>query len=509
MKVGRAGLEVLDWVGLEAIMCVKLSASRPRFGAPAEPPSLTRRYVFHVGLPLPRPPLAHPCLLSLPPHLPPVLVDQFHALLFERLLVPQLLVGTRPFFAAAAAGVLSAVILDIGNRNEGSEISVVHENQVVEGATMRLPLDEGVLDDWAALKLLEEDPELPRKISPTQELGPGQLATALRTMVASLKAGDVIGFASPAFEGHRDEAAAGDDGELDIAKALVEGKVDKIVGRKKGKKGAEGETEEDGDFVTVPHPFNTAAEALRIGPARHRYLEPLFLPHLVAGLAPSASPAAALLGLQEYEGREVIHAGVQEMIGAVVQQVDDPEERRAIWEAVVIMSAGKVANNKGESRWRCSTDASLTTPTLGAALGPTLIPLLTPFTIDPESGSETQPKVLRYARTPEYFSEYKERGGELGCFLGGCIMAKLLIGDLQSRLFMVRGASFLLARRQLRLTSPCSPRSTTPRTGQRFTGCWTSMCSLWFSRLYCKLFKRTSASSSSAQRSSAGESGAQ
>ncbi|ORY69162.1 hypothetical protein BCR35DRAFT_308189 [Leucosporidium creatinivorum] len=391
MSVGRTGLEVKDWVGLEAIM----------------------RYVFHVGLPLPRPPLAHPCLLSLPPHLPPVLVDQFHALLFERLLVPQLLVATRPFFAAAAAGVLSAVILDIGNRNEGSEISVVHENQVVEGATMRLPLDEGVLDDWTALKLLEEDPDLPRKISPEQELGPGQLAGALRSVVASLKAGDVIGFASPAFAATKEEAAA-EDGELDIAKALVEGKVKDIVSKKKGKKGADGEDE--GDFVEVPHPLNTAAEALRIGPARHRYLEPLFLPHLLAGLAPSASPAAALLGLGEYEGREVLHAGVQEMIGTVVEQVDDLEERRAVWEAVVIMSAGKVANNK--------------------ALGPTLIPLLKPFTIDPESGSESQPKTLRYARTPEYFSEYKERGGELGCFLGGCIMAKLLIGDLQSRLFM-------------------------------------------------------------------------
>lgn len=239
------------------------------------------------------------------------------------------------------------MILDIGNRNEGSEISVVHENQVVEGATMRLPLDEGVLDDYTALKILEEDPDLPRKISPTQELGPGQLANALRAVVASLKAGDLIGFASPAFEARKEKAAEGDDGELDIAKALVEGKVDKIVGRKKGKKVAEG-AEGDTDFVEVAHPYNTAAENLRIGPARHRYLEPLFLPQVLTALAPSASPAAALLGLQEYEGREVLYAGVQEMIGTVVEQVDSLEERRAIWEAVVVMSAGKVANNKGE-----------------------------------------------------------------------------------------------------------------------------------------------------------------
>jgi hypothetical protein len=212
---------------------------------------------------------------------------------------------------------------------------------------MRLPLDEGVLDDWVALKLLEEDPDLPRKISPEQELGPGHLASAMRSIVASLKAGDVIGFASPAFVASKEEAAA-EDGELDIAKALVEGKVKDIVSKKKGKKGTEGEDE--GDFVEVPHPLNTAAEALRIGPARHRYLEPLFLPHLLAGLAPSASATAALLGLAEYEGREVLHAGVQEMIGNVVEQVDDLEERRAVWEAVVIMSAGKVANNKGAPR---------------------------------------------------------------------------------------------------------------------------------------------------------------
>lgn len=72
-----------------------------------------------------------------------------------------------------------------------------------------------------------------------------------------------------------------------------------------------------------------------------------------------------------------------------------------------------------------------------SALGNTLVPLLSPFVIAADAGSETQPKGVRYARTPDYFSEFKTRQGELACFLGGSIMAKILISDLTSRLFMV------------------------------------------------------------------------
>lgn len=266
--------------------------------------------------------------------------------------MPQLLIATRPFFAAAAAGVLHGIVLDIGQRGEGSEISVVHDSQVSESASMRFDIDEGTLDDWCALKLLEEDPQLPSKLS-TYDLTPSQLCAWLRHIISSLKTADAIGFKSPSFaKANAAQAAqAAEDGEFDIAKVIAEGKIDKVIGKKKGKKGEKGGDEEDEDSVVeVPHPIDPNAEPLRIGPARHRYLEPLFLPHLLRELAPSSSAAAKRLGLEEYETRIVHHAGVQEMIGATVSQITSIAERRAVWEALVVVSPSKVSNIKGACR---------------------------------------------------------------------------------------------------------------------------------------------------------------
>lgn len=359
MIIGSSGLEVEDWTGLEAIMYVccfllllflfYLFTFLFRVSSMTNKISLFRRYIFHVALLLPRPPLAHPVALSLPPHLPPLLVDTFHSLLFERLLIPQLLVASRPFFAAAAAGVVNAVVLDIGARGEGSEVSVVNESQIYDSATARFNLDEGNLDDWVSLQLLLENPSLPQSLSPETELSQEELLLALRMIIASLKEGDVIGFSnSLAGSGVRAEEPMEDDGNFDVAKVIVEGRVDKIIGKKdkKGKEKRE-EEEEEGDFVDVPHPLNSDLEPLKIGPSRHRYLEPLFTPSILSELAPSSSSTAKLLGLSEYEGREISYSGVAEIIGIAVEQAVDPEVRRAAYEAVMIISTGKIARIQG------------------------------------------------------------------------------------------------------------------------------------------------------------------
>ncbi|GAA5950920.1 hypothetical protein JCM21900_000373 [Sporobolomyces salmonicolor] len=443
LEVDQAtGFEVVDWVGLEALF----------------------RYALHTSLQLARPPLAHPTVLSLPASLPPSTLDLFHRLLFERLLLPQLLISTRPFFAAAAAGVLSCVVLDIGARGEGSEISLVHENQVLQGpGGMRLPwADEGRLDDYCALRILEEDPsgvEEAFKAAKGEDLAPGELLEGLRRVVQELKTKDSIGFASTLLDSTpaATQAANGEEEDVfDVAKVVVEGKLNEIV-KKKGK-GKDADEEDEGDFVEVANPFApppppaapidlTAPppeappnSTLRIGPARHRYLEPLFFPSLLSALAPSASPVAASLGLTEYERISTPQSGVQEAIGIVLSAAGDRETRIAVSEAVVVVSSGKVASNK--------------------ALGATLLPLLSPYTIDVDSGSEAQPKTMRYARVPDYFSQFKEHTGDWGIYLGECIMGKacfaslfvvrlgaatdpmgvrcaqLLISDLQSKLFM-------------------------------------------------------------------------
>lgn len=291
-------------------------------------------------------------------------MDQLHLLFFERLLVPQLLIATRPFLAAAAAGVTAAVILDIGARGEGSEVSTVYDSQPVESATARIDgIDEGVLDDWLAYLLLEEDPSLEEKLligaSEEDSVDGAKLGEALRALVGTLKSKDTIGFKSPLFATTSSGMIPEDDdtveGVLDVAKVLVEGKVDKLV-----KKGVN-DGEEGGDFVSIPSPLLAPVAidltdeepeippSIQIGAIRHRYLEPLFLPGLLDKLSPAASPTAARLGWTEYATKRIDKSGVQEIIGVVVEQLDTMEEQRAVWEAVVIVSSGRVSANRGRS----------------------------------------------------------------------------------------------------------------------------------------------------------------
>lgn len=217
-----------------------------------------------------------------------------------------------------------------------------------ESATVRFQLDEGNLDDWVSLQLLLEDPGLPSTLLPNGELEQGQLVTALRSIVQSLKENDAIAFSSPLGESTSNATIPNEEeGSFDVAKVLVEGKVDKLVG-KKDKKAKEKKDGENGDLVEVPHPLDSEAEPIKIGLARHRYLEPLFDPKLLSELAPSASATAALLGFDEYETRTPLYAGIQELMGVVAGQAVDLEARRLVWEGIVIVSSGKVARIKCE-----------------------------------------------------------------------------------------------------------------------------------------------------------------
>ncbi|GAA5874690.1 hypothetical protein JCM3774_004782 [Rhodotorula dairenensis] len=448
------------------------------------------RYAMHTSLQLQRPPLAHPTVLSIPPNLSTSTVDHLHRLLFERLLVPQLLVSTRPFFAAGAAGIQSGLVVDVGYRAEGTEISAVHENQLVPAASaFRLPdLDEGVCDDYCLFRLLEADPSIEQQLldakraatggrgdssgGPAVEFAPGELANAMRRVVSDLKVHNAISFESPllgpdmtrqlqlGIQQASGEGDASEEGTLDVAKVIVEGKVDEIVhgtGASKSQKGRDengddGDDDEGGKSVRVANPYAppaaaaagseppaSAAATIRIGPVRHRYLEPLFFPKVLACLAPSpssspstaSSPApsstlATKLFGREYEkfGPSALaapHAGLHEAVGVVLSSLSDEQVRNAVSEAVVVVSSGRIANNR--------------------ALGPALIPLLSPFRSDPSAGvydpDGTAPsRTTRFAKTPNYFSSFKDRGGDWAVYLGACIMGKLLIGDAQSRLFM-------------------------------------------------------------------------
>lgn len=304
------------------------------------------RYVLHIGLYTPRPPLAHPVILALPPNLPKLLLDEIHQFFFEKLSVPQLLVTSRPMVATIASGVNNGIVLDVGARGEGSEISIITESQLLESSTFRFETDEGTLDDYLSLLLIQEDPTLMNTLFPYHEPSCQEIMIGLRSIITSLKEGNVIGFESPHFKPIAAVTApAAEEGEFDVAKVMAEGKS---KNQRKGKK-KEIEATEDEDIVEIPHPYLADVPPIRIGPIRNRYLEPIFLPSLLSQLAPSDSITAQQLGLEEYEEKETTFAGVQEMMGLLVEKVGESVMRTSIWLGVVVTSTGKVASNKGES----------------------------------------------------------------------------------------------------------------------------------------------------------------
>jgi actin-related protein 9 len=246
--------------------------------------------------------------------------------------------------ATVATGVTAGIVLDVGARGEGSEISVVYDNQVFQRANMRIPgIDEGCLDDWLALQLLVEDPSLPETLSPSSLLSSDELVLALRKIIASLKELGGIAFyskffkTSSAFVGGTDDA-----GEFDVVKQL------EAKGNKKGK-AKKTEAELDAMDFEVPHPLFADADGIMIGSARHKYLEPLYVPELLRQLKPVASLEAGLLNFTEYEEKEIVYAGVQEMIAIIMERVDGVEMRKAVWDSLVIISSGKVGGIKGTS----------------------------------------------------------------------------------------------------------------------------------------------------------------
>ena len=218
---------------------------------------------------------------------------------------------------------------------------------------MRLErIDEGVCDDWLMALLLAADDGLAAWLGDGVELQGTELRHRMEWLVRELKDAEAIAFRSLLVgSGIADTVP---EEELDVAQALVDGSVAKLV-KKSHKKGGDkkakgvdaGKDDEDEDVHEVPHPTDGEAEPLRVGPVRHRYLEPLFLPSLLRELKPSVNDAARRLGMDEYETSQEQYAGVHEVVGLVVAAVADAEQKKPVWESVVVVSSGKISGIKG------------------------------------------------------------------------------------------------------------------------------------------------------------------
>lgn len=102
----------------------------------------------------------------------------------------------------------------------------------------------------------------------------------------------------------------------------------------------------------------------------------------------------------------------------------DYKLRPAIWESVVV--TGNASKVKGTAisiplRLICANTSSVGVSTA-------LVHSLSNFLIDPTSGSDSQPKLIKLMKQPDYFSEFKDKP-DLSGFLGATITAKMAFVD--------------------------------------------------------------------------------
>ncbi|GAA94194.1 hypothetical protein E5Q_00842 [Mixia osmundae IAM 14324] len=374
------------------------SAPRQTAGMTAEQASLTAleailQHLMFGLLSMPARPLGYHLIVLPPAGLPYSYSEGITRLVFERLYLPALAIYERPLAQLYALGYTSGLAVDIDAT--GTEINVVLDNQVQPQARVRCPIGSDDCDRYLADLLLRADPQLPALLAPDGEVSPGGIQAALLAIVSSLKDQDAIKFASelldlnhvaPGMSEAVQSAAVTEgteEGEFDIARLVAQGKVDALV---RGKTSGEA-TPSTEDVVSVPHPLRPDGPEISIGPIRHRYAEPLFDPSLIINDGPSASTGQSL--------------SLQEAAALSVSSLEAPM-RPSAWDIV------------------CVTGPPSRIPGVASAV----IKAASQYLIDPESGSDTQARVARLGKIPDYFSEMKDHP-DLAAYLGGAILAKI------------------------------------------------------------------------------------
>lgn len=353
---------------------------------------MCRAYVLFTALALPARPLAYHLHLALPANMALATHEDITQMCFERLHIPALILSERPLLSLFGVHSLHGLVVDVGRRS--TEISMVHDSLLSAASNGRAYVGRDDCDNYLCHLLLAAQPDLPSRLSPASPLSPVQLHAALLSVVAILRDGNYLHFASAALslnvaaDGSRmeDEAeAAVDDAVLDdVAKALVSGQAAALLGKTSlGANKANVTT--SGEHLTMPNPLNPAS-TITVGPERHRFAEPLFEPSFLAAVAGFGVSYSQV----DLDRRAV---SVPEAIAASVRTMD-VRERPAIWDHVVVQGVGSA---KG----------------VPSAIMQALAGYVGTYAARP-----------KLAKVPDYFPEFKDRL-DLATFLGGSIVAKV------------------------------------------------------------------------------------
>lgn len=326
---------------------------------------------------------------------------------FEKFNTPALCISEVPLLAAYAAGVLNAMVVDVGA--EETSAVAVSDCAIVPTAAVLSKLGTVHCTWWLAY-LLAHDAPVREALQPlvTPDLSAEALAFALAQFLVAEGhvridvSADVPGLDEPDAE----------DNSFDVAAALVEGRerdVVKVRQKKSEKPQANDVIHVDFRGVSVP-----------VGRVRTRFHEPLLHPQLLERVTLSlpAPPAVRQALHARRIGGEPICVSVPEAVAMAAAHVQPSERRTVLWENLVV--TGSATRFKG--------------------LVPELLRSFTTFVAnEPTEGAQVvgepnpaQPRAVRAHKVPDYFPEFKEHL-ELLPYLGATIYAKLVFNDTSGR----------------------------------------------------------------------------
>lgn len=355
-------------------------------------------------------------LLALPNPISRDAYEHAAQIFFERLNVPALCISETPLLATYAAGVLSALVVNIGI--EDSSAIAVSDCAVVNASAVVTKI--GIVHcTWWLAYLLGQDARVKEALASV----PGDMHANLYALAEQVVAEGHVRVDAPQDGSEVAASDADEAGSFDVAAALVEGRERDVVAQHaQHKTHADAAAERaHGDVVMVS--FRGAS--VPVGSARTRFHDPLLQPRLLTRVpnADAAPPAvkAALESIQS--GKEPVCVSLPAAVAQSVNNVPQMERRVQLWESLVV--TGPIARWHGlvsEIVRACSIYMT-NEPTESAQVVGEPNPL--------------QPHAVRSLKVPDYFPEFKDRA-DLIPFLGATIFAKLVFGDLSGRNYITK-----------------------------------------------------------------------
>ncbi|EST09137.1 Actin-related protein [Kalmanozyma brasiliensis GHG001] len=428
--------------------------------------------LFHL-LPIRRSHNDSNVLISLPLPVSRVTHAYLTQIFFEHFNSAAITIAEKPLLSCYGVGTMNACVVDLGY--ESCDVSPVIECLVQSNANVKtdvgtrhciLYLAHLLRRDQSLVKAIQTLLRYTRKASASssRQNEDAALKKAMFSLAKQLLEEGLV-LDEEAFKkgaGGMVSAADGEDdeGNFDIAAALVEGTKkhdeDEEERRKAMEANQDGEidesilasiTGEDGqaggstdDKAVLVH---WRGLKLKVGPERFRFLEPLFRPELLKDVAGAADDhigdepfgagpiVAEANGTQSHDSYPTATASPDWSqaislplgIANAISRIEDADRRPQLWENLIF--TGQPAKIKTIQLEAISalSEYVATEQTEAAQVLAEPNPL--------------QARNVRALRVPDYFSEFKERN-DLAPFLGGTIYAKLVFGDPQAKAFITK-----------------------------------------------------------------------